>query len=53
MRDHKKYSQVTVRIDKKYINSLFQQLKKYDVKFISEVKYTLDKHFKEIMNEGE
>jgi ABC-2 type transport system ATP-binding protein len=53
MRDHKKYSQVTVRIDKKNINSLFQQLKKYDVKFISEVKYTLDKHFKEIMNEGE
>lgn len=49
VRDQKQYSQVTVNIKNVEINKLFSDLKAFDVKFISEVKYTLEKHFKEIM----
>lgn len=49
VRDQKQYSQVTVNIKNEEINKLFSDLKAFDVKFISEVKYTLEKHFKEIM----
>lgn len=49
IRDQKQYSQVTVNIKNEEINKLFSDLKGFDVKFISEVKYTLEKHFKEIM----
>lgn len=49
IRDQKKYNQVTVRIDKNQVNKLFLDLKKYDLKFMSEVKYTLEKYFKEIL----
>ena len=49
VRDQKQYSQVTVNIKNEEINKLFNDLKVFDVKFISEVKYTLEKHFKEIM----
>ncbi len=41
------YNQVTIEIEKTKINDLFKELKNYDVKFISEVKYTLEKYFKE------
>lgn len=49
VRDQKQYSQVTVNIKNEEINKLFSDLKAFDVKFVSEVKYTLEKHFKEIM----
>lgn len=49
VRDQKQYRQVTVNIKNVEINKLFSDLKAFDVKFISEVKYTLEKHFKEIM----
>lgn len=49
VRDQKQYSQVTVNIKNVEINKLFSDLKAFDVKFISEVKYTLEKYFKEIM----
>ena len=41
------YHQVTVRIDKKEIPHLLDQLEKYDLKFISEVKYNLTTYFNE------
>ena len=46
-RIQEEYNQVTIQIDKNKINELFNDLKNYDVKFISEVKYTLEKYFKE------
>jgi len=49
IRDQKQYNQVTVTIPKDEINKLFSDLKTYDVKFLSEVKYTLEKHFKEVL----
>jgi len=47
IRIQEEYNQITIEIDKTKINDLFKDLKKYDVKFISEVKYTLEKYFKE------
>lgn len=41
------FNQVTISLDKDKINDLFIDLKNYDVKFISEVKYSLEKYFKE------
>lgn len=51
IRDQKQYNQVTVSIKKEDVNKLFGDLKKYDVKFISEVKYTLEKHFKKVLKQ--
>lgn len=51
IRDQPSYHQVTVSIRKEQINDLFKSLKGLDVKFVSEVKYTLEKHFNQIMNE--
>ncbi len=41
------FNQVTISLDKNKVNELFKDLKNYDVKFISEVKYSLEKYFKE------
>jgi len=49
IRDQKQYNQVTISIDKSKINKLFKDLTMFDVKFIAEVKYTLEKHFNEII----
>ena len=49
IRTQENYNQYTVQIKKAEINDLFKALKGLNVKFISEVKYTLEKHFKEIM----
>ncbi len=49
IRDQEKYYQVTVNIKHKDINKLFKDLSKFDVKFISEVKYTLEKYFREVL----
>ena len=49
IRDQKQYNQVTININHQDINKLLNVLKKYDVKFISEVKYSLEKYFKTIL----
>ena len=50
IRDQNKYNQVTVNIKKGDINNLLEDLKLFKLKFISEVKYTLENHFKKIAN---
>lgn len=49
IRDQHEYNQVTVNVKKENIDDLFKALTNFDVKFISGVKYTLEKHFKEIL----
>ena len=51
IRDQVKYNQVTVSIPKDEINDLFDKLTAFDVKFIAEVKYTLEKHFNQKIKE--
>lgn len=50
IRDQAQYNQVTISIDKGNINSLMKVLKKYKLRFITEIKYTLEMHFKRIVN---
>ncbi len=50
IRDQKQYNQVTVKVEKKNVKKLFEALKPFAVKFISEVNVTLEKHFKEKLN---
>lgn len=49
IRDQVEYNQVTVELKKEDTSKLFNDLKNYDIKFFSEVKYTLEKYFKEIL----
>jgi len=51
IRIQEQYAQVTVRIERDQTQTLFEELEKYDVKFFSEVKYTLEKHFTKIIME--
>ncbi len=51
IRDQENFHQLTISIPKTEINDLFKSLKGLNVKFVSEVKYTLEKHFNQIMNE--
>ncbi len=51
IRDQVKYNQVTISIPKNEINDLFDKLTAFDVKFIAEVKYTLEKHFNQKIKE--
>lgn len=51
IRDQEQYNQITVNIKNDEINKLFKDLTAFDVKFLSEVKYTLEKYFKEILKE--
>lgn len=44
-----KYNQVTVKIEAKRLNKLFNDLKNYNLKFISEVKNNLERHFKQVL----
>lgn len=55
VRLQEQYSQVTIRIRSDATGSLLGVLKNYDVKFISELPYTLEKHFKTILlqNKGD
>ncbi len=46
------YNQATIRIPSDATGSLLSVLKKYNVKFISELPYTLEKHFKTILFEN-
>ena len=43
------YNQATVEIDSKATTELLKTLNNYDVKFISELPYTLERHFKTIL----
>ena len=45
------YNQATIRIKNEDTGKLLGALKGYDVKFISELPYTLEKHFKNILIE--
>ena len=55
VRLQEQYDQVTIRIPSGATGSLLGVLKHYNVKFISELPYTLEKHFKTILleNKGE
>jgi len=48
-RDQKQFNQVSICIEKSNINKLFKDLTMFDVKFIAEIKYNLEKHFNEII----
>lgn len=48
IRDHVKYNQVTISVYKNDVDSLFKDLANFDVKFVSEIKYTLEKYFREV-----
>jgi ABC-2 type transport system ATP-binding protein len=50
-REQPQYQQVTVALPRQEIAKLFKALASYDVRFISEIKYTLDKHFQEVLKE--
>lgn len=50
IRDQQEYYQVTVSIHKGDTHFLLNDLKQYRLKFISEIKYTLEGHFKEVTN---
>lgn len=47
-RDQEQYSQVTVEVEKTNINSLFELVSKYKVKFISQIPYNLETYFKDM-----
>lgn len=49
IRLQEQYNQVTIRIDAKKTAALLNVLKNYNVKFISELPYTLEMHFKNIL----
>ena len=44
-----KYNQVTIKIEEKRFNKLFNDLKNYNLKFISEVKNNLERHFRQVL----
>lgn len=52
VRLQEKYNQVTIRIPSDRTAQLLSVLKKYDVKFISELPYTLEMHFKKLLLSG-
>ena len=51
IRTQEQFNQYTISIKKENTNDLFKSLKGLNVKFISEVKYTLEKYFNEKMKE--
>lgn len=53
IRVQEQYNQYTVKIKREDGGKLISSLVGYDVKFISELPYTLERHFKEILKEKE
>ena len=53
IRDQEKYSQLTVEIKKADISALFGLLKDIDIKFISQIPYTLETYFNKVLKEKE
>lgn len=49
IRTQEQYNQVTIKVKAIDTANLLKILKNYDVKFISEIPYTLEKHFKEVL----
>ena len=49
IRKQTKYNQVTISIIREEIGKLFKILTEFDVKFISEVKFTLEKYFNDVI----
>ncbi len=49
IRTQPQYNQVTIKIKAMDTANLLKVLKNYDVKFISEIPYTLENHFKEVL----
>lgn len=49
VRDQEIYNQVTVSLNKADLNKLFKDLTGFDVKFINEIKYNLEKHLNEVI----
>lgn len=52
IRVQEKYNQITVSIEKDDIQKILKDLTKYDVKFMAEVKYSLEKHFSKLIKEN-
>lgn len=50
VRDQEKLSQVTVNVPNEKVNELLRSLLGKNVKFMSEVPYTIERHFEEIMS---
>ena len=48
-----KYNQVSIRIKKNDVPILMKTLTRYDVKFISEIKYDLNSYFEEVRKGSE
>ncbi len=51
IRTQSEFNQVTINIEKEKIPNLFKDLSLFDVKFISEIKYSLEQHFKNIIKD--
>lgn len=49
IRRQEQYSQATIRIRRQDTAALLRELKTYNVKFISELPYTLEMHFKQLL----
>ncbi len=52
-RRQEQYSQVTAVVPSDRTGELLKTLKNYNVKFVSELPYTLENHFRKILSEGE
>lgn len=48
VRDQPQYNQVTILVDRGKVDQLLTDLTTYKLKFITEIKYTLEKHFKKV-----
>lgn len=53
LRDQEKYNQLTIEINKTDLKEFFNILKNYQVKFISENKYNLEKYFMDKLHKEE
>jgi len=51
IREQEQFQQVTISISRNEISALFESLATYDIRFISEIRYTLSKHFQEVLKE--
>ncbi|MCI8413240.1 MAG: ATP-binding cassette domain-containing protein [Clostridia bacterium] len=51
VRDQPQYHQATVSVTSEQIEKLLRDLTNYNIKFISEVTYNLERHFKTILNQ--
>ena len=56
LNDKPKYNQVTIQIENDKINQLLKTLSGYSLKYIAEIKFSLEKHFRQMLkkyNEGQ